>query len=137
MDSGIPILEKDQNFIVTSEPVCSKPHEHQHFILKAPLLLASYHGFWKVLEQVIEFIERKEHEPSFNDMEENNPYYFLTTHTSENILHLILKGPSLTDTQVENGFHNSQFTTLTTFYLGFKPFLNITLIFNYILGHKW
>ena len=63
-----------------------------------PLLIASYHGFWKVLEI---FVDYNEHSSILENKNQNNPYDIVTKQTSENVLHLIFSGLSTADVKVD------------------------------------
>ena len=62
-----------------------------------PLLIASYHGFWKVLEI---FVDYNEQSTLSENKDQNNPYDIVTEQTSENVLHLIFNGLSTADFKV-------------------------------------
>ena len=63
-----------------------------------PLLIASYHGFWKVLEV---FVDYNEQSSLLENKNQNNPYDIVTKQTLENVFHLIFNGLSTADVKVD------------------------------------
>ena len=82
----------------TYEPNGSKNLEKLDFCSMTPLLIASYHGFWKVLEV---FVDYNEQSSLLENKNQNNPYDIVTKQTLENVFHLIFNGLSTADVKVD------------------------------------